>query len=242
MSTARTRRWSSVAGSRPSLAKMDPTWVSMVLGERCSRWQMAWLERPSAMRARMSRSRVVRLVRALSSPRRRSSCADDLGVDGRSAAGDAPQRVGELGDVGHPVFEQVADALGRVLEQVDRLPGFHVLGQDQHAGAGMFGADPLRGQQPVVGVGGRHPDVGDHHVGFRLLDDSVQGVGVACLADDEEPLFGQDPGQPFAEQHRVVGEHHPDGRRGRRGPGRLVRHRRGSRPGRGSPRRAGFPP
>jgi hypothetical protein len=55
MSTASTRRWPSAAGSRPSLAKIDPTWVSTVLGDRNSRSQMALFERPSAIRARMSR-------------------------------------------------------------------------------------------------------------------------------------------------------------------------------------------
>ena len=234
MSTARTRRWSSVAGSSPSLAKMDPTWVSTVFGDRNSRSQMAWFERPSAIRARISCSRPVRSPRALPSP-----AAEQLGhyvrVDDRSAAGDPPDGAGELRDVGHAVFEQVADTGRRVVKQLDRLPRLHVLGQDQDANAGMLGADPLRREEPVVGVGRRHPDVGDHNVGLVPCDQRAERVSVTCLPHNEEAVVGQDPGQPFSEEHGVVGQHNPD-RRGRREGRRTgskhrrpVRHRRVSR-------------
>ena len=48
---------------------------------------------------------------------------DDRRVEHALALGDAPQRVGEHGDVGHAFLEQVADALGVVLEQAHRVAG-----------------------------------------------------------------------------------------------------------------------
>src|SRR6266511_2434972 len=57
--TARTRRWSSVVGSRSSLPKIAATWVSTVRSERNNRSEMAWLDRPSAISAKTSRSRSV---------------------------------------------------------------------------------------------------------------------------------------------------------------------------------------
>jgi hypothetical protein len=111
--------------------------------------------------------------------------------------------------------EQVADPVRGVLQQFDRLPGLDVLGQDQDAGAGMLGTDPLRRHQPFAGVRRRHPDVGHHQIGRFPLHRRMQPVRIARLPGHDKSVLGQDPGQPFAEQHRVVGQHHPDRRRGR---------------------------
>ena len=48
---------------------------------------------------------------------------DDLGVERRAALADAPHGGGELVDVGDAVLEQVADALGALGEQLERVLG-----------------------------------------------------------------------------------------------------------------------
>jgi hypothetical protein len=79
----------------------------------------------------------------------------------------------------------------------------------------MFGTDPLRGQEAFAGVCRRHPDVGHHQIGFFLLHRRMQPVRIARLPGHHKSVLGQYPGQPFAEQHRIVGQHDPDRRRGR---------------------------
>jgi hypothetical protein len=66
-----------------------------------------------------------------------------------------------------------------------------------------------------------HADVDHRHVGRIGADLEQQLVGGAGLADDLEAGFDEEAGQPFADDHRVVGEDDPDRR--------SVRHRRHSR-------------
>jgi len=66
-------------GGQPSLLKMLPTWVSTVLGDIQSWPAIAWLDRPSAIRASTSRSRPVRLCNGLSARGRATSRATTSG-------------------------------------------------------------------------------------------------------------------------------------------------------------------
>jgi hypothetical protein len=70
------------------------------------------------MRERTSSSRGLRVARGSARRRRPSSWATHLGVDGGAAVADPADGGQELADVGHPVLEQVADALGAAGEQV----------------------------------------------------------------------------------------------------------------------------
>ena len=81
---------------------------------------------------------------------------DDLGVERRAAAGDAADGVGEGVDVGDAVLEQVAGALRRLRQQLERVGLLDVLREHEHADAGVLGADLVRRAQPLVGVRGRH--------------------------------------------------------------------------------------
>jgi hypothetical protein len=100
----------------------------------------------------------------------RNEAADDARIECRSPGGDAFDGVDELGDVADAVLEQVAHA-GRVaadeLEQVRRL---EVLRQDEHRHARMRAAYLRGGEQPVVGLPGRHADVDDRDVGLVRAD------------------------------------------------------------------------
>ena len=105
------------------------------------------------------------------------------------------------------VLEQVADALGALGEQVERVLGLDVLREDEHARAGMPLADLARGPQPLVGVRRRHPDVDDRDVRAVGAHLQHQLLGVARLPDDLEARVLEQPRDPLAQEHRVVGQH-----------------------------------
>ena len=55
--------------------------------------------------------------------------------------------------------------------------------------------DLLRGDQALIGVGGRHPDVYDHRIGLLLVDLTEQLYGVTGLADHLVPGLHQAAGR-----------------------------------------------
>ena len=57
--------------------------------------------------------------------------------------------------------------------------------------------------QPLVGLGGWHPNVDDGHVGRVARDLAQQLVGRRAAGDDLEAAARQQPGEPLAEQHAV---------------------------------------
>ena len=93
-------------------------WVSTVLGDMYSWPAMAWLERPSAIRASTASSRSVSVCRGLSRRGR---------VTSRDTRGPPPDRVGELGDVRDPFFEHVPDPARIVGQQLEQVLGLDVL-------------------------------------------------------------------------------------------------------------------
>ena len=135
----------------------------------------------------------------------------DRRVDHALALVDPAQRVDQHREVGHALLEQVADALGRVLEQPQRVARLEVVGEHEHADVGVLAADLLRGDEPVVGVAGRHADVEDRHVRPRQRDAAQRLGRRARLADDFDVGLGQQPREPFAQQRLVVGEHYAHG-------------------------------
>jgi hypothetical protein len=136
-----------------------------------------------------------------------------LGVQRGAARRDPAQRVEELGHVGHPVLEQVADPVRVRRQQVGGVPLLHVLRQHQDRDVRPLAADHQRGLDALVGVGGWHPHVGDHHVGLFPLDRGEQGGRVRRGGRDLEPGALQQLGQASQQQHRVLGDHHAPPRR-----------------------------
>ena len=178
------------------------------MGLRKSFWQIAWLDRPSAIRPRTSRSRAQppdwAVVAATAEQLR-----DHLGIDGCPAAPDAPNRVDEVVDLDHTVPEEIAEAAARLLEQPERSPCLHDLRQEQDADVGALGTKALRLTHALVGLRGRHPHVEDDDVGPLEVDRGSQALGVADLRHDLEAGLGEHAGKPFPHQHGVVGERHP---------------------------------
>ena len=61
--------------------------------------------------------------------------------------------------------------------------------------------------QSLVGMGRRHPHVDHGHVGLVRADLAEQVLRVAGLPDDLEAGILQQPSDPLAQQHGVVGDH-----------------------------------
>ena len=75
----------------------------------------------------------------------------------------------------------------------------------------MLVADPLRGDEALVGVRRRHPDVDDGGVGRGAPHLSQQLVGVAGLAGDVDPGVLEQADDALAGEHRVVGDDYAHG-------------------------------
>ena len=208
--TARTRRWASARRSRPSCSKMFVTCFSTArsvttscVGDRaCS-------SGPPPSAPSTSRSRVGQLARADRRRRRRPSSCET--TSGSSAEPPSPTRrtaSRKSSDVGDAVLEQVADALGAVGQQVERVALLDVLREHEHAGLRMLAADLFRG------------DAGPSSVlvgGMRMSTIATSGVCAATLRSrssaspawptTSNPALLEQPGDALAQEHRVLGDH-----------------------------------
>ena len=118
----------------------------------------------------------------------------------------------EVLEVVDAILEEVADAARAVGDEPQGERRLDVLRQDEDADLrAVLGADRLRGPEALVGVGRRHPDVDDRDVGVVLADGDEERVGVADLGDDLEAGLDQQPGDPLAQEERVVGQDEPEG-------------------------------
>ena len=133
MSTASTRRDSLPVDGRPSLPKMLETYFSTARSVITSLSAMPWFELPVAISSSTSRSRGV------SARAGRRSAAARAGS--RRSSGRSPSRRRPPGATAATnsatsliaVLEQVADALGRVGEQLHRQAELDVLREHEHA-------------------------------------------------------------------------------------------------------------
>ena len=98
---------------------------------------------------------------------------------------------------------------GTVADEIKRVASVEVLREDQNPDVRLLGAYLLRGAQAIVGVPGRHLDVGDDHVGLvgAGLADQVGRVG--SYAGDLEPRLLEDRHDPFENQRLILSDDHP---------------------------------
>ena len=80
---------------------------------------------------------------------------DDLRIQRGPACGDAGDRVDEALDGTHTLLEEIADSLGVVPDQLERVALIVELGEYEHAGLGPPTADLDRRPQTIVSVAGR---------------------------------------------------------------------------------------
>ena len=72
-------------------------------------------------------------------------------------------------------------------------------------------ADLERGLEALVVVRRRQPDVDDRHVGREAAHLDEEVLGVLAPGDDVEVGLLEQPGQPFAQQHAVLGDRYAHG-------------------------------
>ena len=167
---------------------------------------IAVLDRPSAISASTSRSRGVSGAERVLRPGAGRAAGPPPPGRARAAVGDPVQRLQEVGDVGHPVLEQVADRARPVGQQVVGVRDLDVLRQHQHRRARAGGADRDRGPQALVGVRRRHPYVDDADVGPVGRGGGDERGPVADRGHDVVAVLGEQPDQPLPQQDRVVGD------------------------------------
>ena len=131
---------------------------------------------------------------------------DDLGIERGPAAGDTPKRIHELADVRDTILQQVAHAAGPIGEQLGRILALDVLAEDEDGRARDQSAGFDRGAEPLVALGGRHPDVDDRDVRPMLDDGLHEGRAVTNLGDDDAPGVGDQARQALADEDRILGD------------------------------------
>ena len=82
------------------------------------------------------------------------------------------------------------------VERPQGVPRLQELREDQHTQLGMGAPDLVRGDQPFVGIGGRHLDVDDGDVRSFQSDDPDELVAIVHLRDDLEPCVFEEVGRP----------------------------------------------
>src|SRR5439155_16078520 len=137
-------------------------------------------------------------------------------VDDRLSVADSPERVDQDGDVEDALFEEVADSLGMLLEEADRVRRLDVVRENEHADVGMLGADPLRGDEALVRVGRRHADVDDRSVRSLCPNLPHEGGSVFGLSDDVDACLLEEAHDPLTGEHRVLGDDYAHGISARR--------------------------
>ena len=135
--------------------------------------------------------------------------ADDLGVDHGRAGGDAAQRIGEVLDVDHPVFEQVADAAAVAgVEQVGGVAVLDVLAERDDREPGWARRSSTAARSPSsVNPGGIRMSVITRSGGCSATA-AVRAPRVAPTATVWNETLEQPGGPP--QQDAVLGDDDPD--------------------------------
>lgn len=141
--------------------------------------------------------------------RSRDQALDDLGIQGRPAARHAQDRGREQRQIADPILQQVSNPLGAFADQLERISGFEMLGEDYDADAGMIRAYLPHRAQPVVAVRRRHLNIRDDDVGLVSVDLASEVDRVGGLAHHfKSRLFehGHDAG---ADERLILADNDP---------------------------------
>src|SRR5215208_2250277 len=98
-----------------------------------------------------------------------------------------------------------------LFEQPHRVAGLEVLREDEDANFGMRFPDAVSRDKPLVGVRRRHSYIDECHVWPSEPHSTNELFGICRLADYVEPSIRQQPCEPFAHQHCVVGNDYTHG-------------------------------
>ena len=94
-----------------------------------------------------------------------------------------------------------------------------MLGQHDHGRARPPQPDLPCRLESLGRLGGRHPDVGQDQVGPQRAGQVQQPLRVPGGAHHVQARVAQDPAEALTQQHRILGDDHPQRRRGRPGHG-----------------------
>lgn len=115
-------------------------------------------------------------------------------------------------DVRDPLLEEVATPSGSLGEEGYGVLRVGVLAEHQHSGLRIDLPQSSRRPYPLVGLGRRHPDVGEQHVGPVILDSLYKRVEVITHRNQLQVRLALDQApHTLADQIVVLGEHHANG-------------------------------
>ena len=126
-----------------------------------------------------------------------------------------------------PVFQQVPHAALARREQFVGVRALDVLAEQQHAHRRHAPTELDGRAHALVAERGRHAHVEHGEVGPGLVERGEQRVGLAVGGDGLETGLVEEPYEPLAQQHRILGEH--DAKRAARGVGHAPRLSAGER-------------
>ena len=110
-------------------------------------------------------------------------------------------------DVGDPLFQEVPEPRGTVLEEVVGVLLVGELREDDDADVRVGGADLLGGPDAFVGPRRRHPDVGQDGVRCVLLDGREELVERCGGPDDVDVArVGEERDRPLPDQVVILRE------------------------------------
>src|SRR4051812_3553450 len=141
----------------------------------------------------------------------REQCRDDDRIEGRATCCNSFDGADELVEIADPIFQQVADALGGIREQLHRKSELDVLRQHEDAHRWMARSDLERRAQALVVVCRWQPDVDDRDVHTIVSNFDQQVVGIATWRAHVEPRLSQKARHALAQQHAVLGDRYPHG-------------------------------
>jgi hypothetical protein len=141
--------------------------------------------------------------------RSRDQALDDLGVERRPPARHPADRAREQRQIPHPILQQVANALGALADQLERISGFQVLRENYDADVGKARAYFSCRAQPIVGVPRRHLNVRHDDVGLVCIDLTSQIARVAGHADYFKPGIFEHCHDARPNQRLVLADHDP---------------------------------
>ncbi|GAA3049830.1 hypothetical protein GCM10020000_33060 [Streptomyces olivoverticillatus] len=125
--------------------------------------------------------------------------------------GDPAHRVDELGGVGDPVLEQIADGAVAGGQQFVGVELLDVLGEHEDGQAGPLAAGLQRRLEALVGEGRRQAHVDDRHVRLLVQQRAQQGRAVVHRGDDLAAVLLEGAYQPVPQQEEVFGEDNAHG-------------------------------
>ena len=213
-----TRLWTALSHLSPSLRKIE--WITFStdllrqeegLGDRRVVLPLGHLAQHVALTRRQLVQR-----RLLAASVLRDQRLDDLRIDHRAAFCHSADRGDELTDVLHALLQEVGASRAPVLQERERVGRVRVLAEHDDADLRVRLVQPLGGLDPLVGVAGRHADVGDHDVWPLHVDGGEERIEVTARRCHLEPrLRLEQPPDALADEVVVLREHEAD-RHGKR--------------------------